>query len=102
MTYISGTMQNLCLYGAGAKGDGAHTFLSCTEAGHKEFLCISGRAQRGTHFCILPYSTFISNPYQQTLIQGIVNSNKNDQILNTFLCVCKLAPIFIEISSDFG
>lgn len=42
----SGTMQNLFLYGAeAAEGDGAHTFLSCIEAGHKEFLCVSGVAQ---------------------------------------------------------
>ena len=39
------------------KGTGHILFLSCTEAGHKEFLCVSGGAQRGT---------------QQTLIQGIV------------------------------
>ena len=44
------------------KGTGHILFLSCTEAGHKEFLCVSGGAQRGTHFFILPYSTFISNP----------------------------------------
>ena len=55
-------MQNLCLYGPEQKGTGHILFLSCTEAGHKEFLCVSGGAQRGTQFFILPYSTFISDP----------------------------------------
>ncbi len=50
----------------------AHTFFELHRSGAQRiFYVFQAGAQRGTHFFILPYSTFISNPKQQTLIQGI-------------------------------
>jgi hypothetical protein len=52
-------MQNLCLCGVGAKGDGHILFLSCTEAGHKEFSYMFQAEHNGAHtfFSIFHHSS---------------------------------------------